>query len=104
MVDDRDFSIPREAVINFCSFSVASHLSRVFFNPFSLVFFGVSFHTGDRFARARRTAGRVSINFDTTSLRAYTAFSSAARRTGECHCEICVPYGMFLGYRALKTF
>lgn len=50
---------------------------------------------GDRFAREKHTGV-----FQLTRYHVGRAFSSMSR---ERHCEICVPYGMFLGYRGFKN-
>lgn len=50
---------------------------------------------GDRFAREKHTGA-----FQLTRYHVGRAFSSMSR---ERHCEICVPYGMFLGYRSFKN-
>lgn len=50
---------------------------------------------GDRFAREKHTGA-----FQLTRYHVGRAFSSMSR---ERHCEICVPYGMFLGYRGFKN-
>lgn len=50
---------------------------------------------GDRFARVKHTGA-----FQLTRYHVSRAFSSMSR---ERHCEICIPYGMFLGYRGFKN-
>lgn len=50
---------------------------------------------GDRFAQAKHTGA-----FQLTRYHVGRAFSSMSR---ERHCEICVPYGMFLDYRGFKN-
>jgi len=88
----------RRLLVSIPSPSCVTHLSLlVFFNPFSCFFFRSTLsHTGDRFARARGVPRRVSIN-------SIPRCCVLQQRMGECHCEICVPYGMFVYYRALKT-